>query len=58
MRNAIRKRPSDLAVLNSTGEKLAGIHDQTLALETAIEVMSNQTNVERGSIYLLGKMAL
>ena len=55
MRNAIRKRLSDLAILNSTGEKLAGIHDQTLALETAIEVMSNQTNVERGSIYLLGK---
>lgn len=53
MRNAIRKRLADLAILNSTGEKLAGIHDQVLALETAIEVMSKQTNVERGSIYLL-----
>lgn len=55
MRNAIRKRLADLAILNSTGEKLAGIHDQVLALETAIEVMSRQTNVERGSIYLLDR---
>lgn len=61
MRNAIRKKLSDLATLNSAGEKLAGIHDQVLALETAIEVMSLQTNVVRGSIYLLdsdGKLKL
>lgn len=55
MRNAIRKKLADLAVLNNTGEKLAGIHDQTEALETAIKVMSEQTKVERGSIYLLDK---
>jgi two-component system chemotaxis sensor kinase CheA len=55
MRNAIRKKLADLAVLNSAGEKLAGIHDQTEALETAIKVMSEQTKVERGSIYLLDK---
>lgn len=55
MRNAIRKKLADLATLNSAGEKLAGIHDQVLALETAIDVMSRQTNVARGSIYLLDK---
>lgn len=53
MRNAIRKKLSDLAILNQTGEKLAGIHDQAIALETAIKVMSEQARVERGSIYLL-----
>lgn len=55
MRNAIRKKLADLAILNNTGEKLAGIHDQALALETAIKVMSEQTHVERGSIYLLDR---
>ncbi len=55
MRNAIRKKLADLSVLNQTGEKLAGIHDQTEALEAAIKVMSEQTQVDRGSIYLLDK---
>lgn len=53
MRNAIRKKLADLATLNRTGEVMAGIHDQTEALRTAIKVMSEQTRVERGSIYLL-----
>jgi HAMP domain-containing protein len=53
MRNAIRKKLADLAILNHTGEVMAGIHDQTTALETVIKVMSEQTCVERGSIYLL-----
>ncbi len=53
MRNAIRKKLADLAILNNTGEVMAGIHDQTEALETAIKVMHEQTQVERGSIYLL-----
>ncbi|HLA33362.1 MAG TPA: HAMP domain-containing protein [Rhodocyclaceae bacterium] len=55
MRNAIRKKLDDLSILNSTGEKLAGIHKQVEALETAIKVMSEQTRVERGSIYLLDR---
>lgn len=61
MRNAIRKKLADLAILNDTGEKLASIHNQLEALETAIRVMSEQTHVERGSIYLLdaeGKLNL
>lgn len=53
MRNAIRKKLADLAILNNTGETMAGIHDQTEALKTAIKVMSQHTHVERGSIYLL-----
>lgn len=53
MRNAIRKKLLDLSVLNKTGEVMAGIHDQTKALETVIKVMSEQSNVERGSIYLM-----
>jgi two-component system chemotaxis sensor kinase CheA len=53
MRNAIRKKLADLAILNRTGEVMAGIHKQTEALETVIKVMSEQTCVERGSIYLL-----
>ncbi|TAL21219.1 MAG: HAMP domain-containing protein, partial [Nitrospirae bacterium] len=53
MRNAIRKKLADLAILNNTGEIMAGIHDQTEALKTAIKVMSEHTHVERGSIYLL-----
>jgi len=58
MRNAIRKKLADLAILNETAEKLAGIHDQTTALETVIKVMNDQTHVERGSIYLLDKNQL
>ncbi|MBX9754301.1 MAG: HAMP domain-containing protein [Pseudomonadaceae bacterium] len=53
MRNSIRKKLADLAILNHTGETMAGIHDQTEALETVIKVMSEQSCVERGSIYLL-----
>lgn len=53
MRNSIRKKLADLALLNQTGEQLAGIHDQTIALETAIKVVSEQAKVGQGCIYLL-----
>lgn len=53
MRDAIRKKMADLKVLNVTGEKLAGMHKQTEALESALSVMQRQFNVEWGSIYLL-----
>ncbi|MDO9237236.1 MAG: HAMP domain-containing protein [Aquabacterium sp.] len=53
MRNAIRRKLSDLARLNKTGETMAGIHEQKIALETALKVMQEQTHFEGGSIYLL-----
>ena len=53
MRDSIRKKIADLNVLNSTGEVLAGMHDQIKALQTALKVMEDQTNVEWGSVYLL-----
>lgn len=53
MRDAIRKKIDDLHVLNTTGEELAGIHDQSLALETVLKVMNEQNHLECGSIYLL-----
>lgn len=53
MRDSIRKKMADLRVLNATGEKLAGMHKQTEALESALAVMQRQFNVDWGSIYLL-----
>lgn len=53
MRNAIRKKLDDLAILNATAERLASVHDQAAALEIAINVMREQTKIARGSIYLL-----
>ncbi len=53
MRDSIRKKIDDLHVLNTTGEKLAAIHDQTRALETVLQVMQEQNHLEHGSIYLL-----
>ncbi|MCW8929583.1 MAG: HAMP domain-containing protein [Gammaproteobacteria bacterium] len=53
MRNAISKKLSDLAILNSTGEKMAGMFQEDIVLKEAIRIMHNQTNVETGSIYLL-----
>lgn len=52
MRNAIRKKIEDLHVINTTGETLAGIHDQTLALETVLKVINEHTRLQFGSIYL------
>lgn len=53
MRDSIKRKIDDLHVLNTTGEVLAGIHDQTLALETVLKVMQKQTNLQEGSIYLV-----
>ncbi len=55
MRDSIRKKIQDLHVLNSTGEELAGMHDQILALQTALRVMEDQTHVTAGSVYLYNK---
>jgi HAMP domain-containing protein/HPt (histidine-containing phosphotransfer) domain-containing protein/two-component sensor histidine kinase len=55
MRDAIRKKINDLHILNHTGEDLAGIHSQVKALQTALSVMREQTNVEWGSVYLLNE---
>jgi len=52
MRDSIRKKISDLSILNNTGEELAGLHSQTKALETAMRVMGEQTHVKYGSVYL------
>lgn len=53
MRDSIRKKIDDLHLLNATGEELAALHDQTKALRAALRVMSQQTHVELGSIFLL-----
>ena len=55
MRDSIRKKMADLRVLNNTGEKLAGMHNQTEALQIALSVMQTQFKVEWGSIYLLNE---
>ncbi len=53
MRHAIRKKLSDLAVLNDAGETLASIHNQREALKIALKVMRDKTKVEQGSMYLI-----
>ena len=53
MRAAIKTKLQDMDVLNKTGERMASIHDQTEAVELALKVMSDQTRVERASIYIL-----
>jgi len=55
MRDSIRKKIGDLRVLNNTGEELTGLHSQIKALQTALKVMGEQTNVEWGSVYLFNK---
>ena len=52
MRDAIVKTFADLNRLNHTGEALTSMHDPLNVLEHALEVMSVQTNVEWGSVYL------
>lgn len=55
MRDAIVKTFSDLKRLNLTGEALTSMHEPLNVLEHALKVMSAQTNVEWGSVYLLNK---
>tara|TARA_R110001592_G_scaffold238227_2_gene497734 strand:- start:20317 stop:23205 length:2889 start_codon:yes stop_codon:yes gene_type:complete len=53
MRQTIRKKMRDLARINSTGEVLAVLLDQTKAFEEVLRTMKEQTNVNYGSVYLL-----
>ncbi len=55
MRDSIKRKIEDLRVLNHTGEHLAGLHSQINALQTALKVMGEQTNVQWGSVYLFDK---
>ena len=55
MRDSIKRKIEDLRVLNNTGEHLAGLQSQINALQTALRVMGEQTNVQWGSVYLLNK---
>lgn len=52
MRDSIRKKIADLRVLNNTGNELAILNTQITALQTALKVMGEQTNVKWGSVYL------
>ena len=52
MRDSIVKTFSDLTRLNHTGEALTSMHDPIEVLEHALAVMSEQTEVEWGSVYL------
>jgi HAMP domain-containing protein/HPt (histidine-containing phosphotransfer) domain-containing protein len=52
MRDSIVKTFSDLTRLNHTGEALTSMHDPIEVLEHALAVMSVQTDVEWGSVYL------
>lgn len=52
MRDSIVKTFSDLTRLNHTGEALTSMHDPLKVLEHALAVMSVQTDVEWGSVYL------
>ncbi|MFT6264564.1 MAG: methyl-accepting chemotaxis protein [Oleiphilaceae bacterium] len=53
MRATIRKKMADLAKLNSTGEVLASLLDQTTALEEVLQAMHEQVGVSHGSVYLM-----
>ena len=44
---------ADLAKLNSTGEVLASLHNQTTALEQVLQAMHEQIGVSNGSVYLM-----
>ncbi|MBI3561692.1 MAG: HAMP domain-containing protein [Gammaproteobacteria bacterium] len=55
MRDAIRKKIHDLHILNNTGNNLAGLHNQIVALQTALKVMGEKTNVQWGSVYLINE---
>lgn len=53
MRKSIKKKMSDLAKLNSTGEELAATRDQSRALEAVLSTMHEQTGVAYGSVFLM-----
>lgn len=52
MRSTIRKKMADLAKLNSTGEVLASILQQSEALEEVLCAMHDQIGISHGSVYL------
>jgi len=52
MRTTIQKKMEDLAKLNSTGEVLASILEQSKALEVVLQAMHEQIGVQVGSVYL------
>ena len=53
MRNAIRKKLSDLAVLNQTGEKLSSTYKQQDVFALSNQVMMDKLAAEQGHIFLL-----
>ena len=53
MRVTIKKKMADLAKLNSTGEILASLLDQSKALEVVLQTMHEQIGVGLGSVYLM-----
>ncbi len=53
MRDSIRNTIEDLHKLNDVGKVLAGMFDQTKALETVLQVMKEKSQVEWGSVYLV-----
>jgi len=53
MRSTIKKKMADLAKLNSTGEILASLLDQSKALEVVLQTMHEQIGVALGSVYLM-----
>lgn len=55
MRSTIKKKMADLAKLNSTGEVLASLLDQSKALEVVLQTMHEQIGVSLGSVYLMNE---
>ena len=55
MRNAIRKKLSDLAVLNNTGERLSGTHKHQDVFALTLQVMMDKLSASQGFIYLLNE---
>ncbi len=55
MRATIKKKMQDLATLNATGEVLASLLDQHLALEQALKTMHSHCGVSQGSVFMINK---
>ena len=55
MRATIKKKMSDLALLNQTGESLAASHDQRDALRQVFNVLQQQIGIEVGRVFLNSK---
>ena len=53
MRNAIRKKLSDLAVLNQTGEQLSSTYKQQEVFALSTRVMMDKLCAEEGQVHLL-----